>query len=68
MGYFRKSCLTNVDKIQNFVTLKMGVTIFNGAFCSLFVFLENVVNVLLSVVVDMFAYFGTYKNIIVRSF
>ena len=31
MGYFRKSCLTNWDKVLNFVTLKLGVPMFNRA-------------------------------------
>ena len=34
MGYFRKSCPTNHDKILNFVRLKMEVPIYNGTFCS----------------------------------
>ena len=30
VGNFRKSCLTNFDKIQNFVTLKMGYQSLRG--------------------------------------
>ena len=37
MGYFRKLCLTNCDKILNFVTLEMGASCkYCGTLCQYF--------------------------------
>ena len=58
MVCFRKTCLTNCDKMLSFVTLKMWVPIYNHQWGILQFYVKNFVNFLLTVVNYIAAYFG----------